>query len=89
MLIGETTDFFPTVSQLPRNGHLLAGVFLSHCFPAIEESVGYMGIFKAGDLFSSLMHFYQRADMAWSMMTFGLVGIQTPFNPKKSKRVDC
>ena len=84
MLIGETTDFFPMISQPLRNGRLLVGGFLSHCFLATEESVGYMGIFKAGDLFSSLMHFYQQADMAWSMMTFGLMGIKTPFNPKKS-----
>ena len=84
MLIGETTNFFPTVSQPSRNGRLLAGGFLSHYFPTTEESVGYMGIFKAGDLFSSLMHFYLWADMAWSMMNFGLVGIQTPFNPKKT-----
>ena len=36
-------------------GHLLAGGLLSHGFPAAEESVGYMGIFLAGGLFSPLM----------------------------------
>ena len=31
-----------------------------------------------------LVEFHYPADVTWFMMTFGLVGAQTPFNPKKS-----
>ena len=36
------------------------------------------------DSFLPWCYFYQWADMTWSMMPFGLVGIWTPFNPMKS-----
>ena len=84
MPIGETIDFFPTVSQPPRIGHLLPGGFLSHCFPATEKSVGHVGIFLAGGIFYSLMPLLYAGQYDLVHDDFGLVGIQTPFNPKKS-----
>ena len=35
-----------------------------------------------------LHNLIQRANVTWFMMTFGLVGIRTPFNPKKHWWVD-
>ena len=63
---GETTDFFPMVSQPPRNRLDIWASFWQAAFSL------------------PWCHFYQQADMTQSMMTFGLVGIWTPFNTKKS-----
>ena len=78
----ETIDFFSTISQPPRNGHLLVGGFSFPLFPSHRE-IG-LASFKQAAFPLLLMQFYQSADMTRFMMTFGLVGIRTPFNLRKS-----
>ena len=60
-------------------------MLLSHSF-SIYQEIGWHLL--GGQSFPSLAQFYQWADVIRFTMTFGLVGTQTPFNPKKPWWVD-
>ena len=74
----KCVDTFPLFIQ--PNAHHKSHRLLSHSFPATENQLGIYWV--AFPLF--LAQFYQWANVTRFTMTFSLVGIQTPFNPKKS-----
>jgi len=95
-------DTFPLFA--PSNAHWGNHRLLSHSFPATEKWASFsrrlsFPLFPSHREISwasvkqaafpiLLMHFYQWADVTRFMMTFSLVGIRTPFNPKKPWWVD-